>query len=57
MNRRKQEYIELAKKPCFDQTLIRVKLPDKYIWEGVFAPMETLGDLMQAFDEVLSDVF
>lgn len=55
MNRRKQEYFDLAKKPCFDQTLIRVKLPDRYIWEGIFSPLETLGDLVTIFDEVFGD--
>ena len=55
MNRRKQEYFDLMKKPCFSETLIRVKLPDKWIFECVFSPMETLGDLVKLFHEVNVD--
>jgi len=32
MNRRKQEYLDLVKKPCFTQTLIRIKMPDNWIF-------------------------
>lgn len=32
MNRRKQEYFDLLKKPVFSETLIRVKLPSRYIF-------------------------
>lgn len=52
MNRRKQEYFELMKKPCFEETLIRVKLPDRYIFECVFSPSETLGELVKIFHDV-----
>ena len=52
MNRRKQEYFELLKKPVFSETLIRVKLPDNWIFECKFSPMETLEDLVEVFNEV-----
>jgi hypothetical protein len=32
MNRRKQEYFDLAKKPVFSETLIRVKLHDNWVF-------------------------
>jgi hypothetical protein len=32
MNRRKQEYLELVKKPVFSETLIRVKLHDNWVF-------------------------
>ena len=40
------------KKPCFAETLIRVKLPDNWIFECKFSPSETLGDLVKIFAEV-----
>ena len=32
MNRRKQEYHDLLKKPCFSVVTIRVNLPDNWIF-------------------------
>lgn len=53
MNRRKQEYLDLLKKPCYSETLVRVKLPDHWVFECKFSPMETLGDLVKIFHEVI----
>ena len=32
MNRRQQQYFDLVKKPCFSETLIRVKLHDNWVF-------------------------
>jgi hypothetical protein len=42
MNRRKQEYFDLVKKPVFSETLIKVKLHDNWVFECRFSPLETL---------------
>lgn len=55
MNRRKQEYFDLVKKPCFTETIVRVKMPDDWIFECKFAPLETLQSLINAFEEVRLD--
>jgi hypothetical protein len=52
MNRRKQEYLDLVKKPCFTQTIIRIKMPDNWIFECVCTPLETLQTLLDIFNEV-----
>lgn len=57
MNKRKLEYYELAKKPIFSETLVRVKLPDNWIFECTFAPMEPLGELVNIFHEVFTMLF
>lgn len=52
VNRRKQEYLDLVKKPVFSETLIRVKLHDNWVFECRFAPLETLEALTSIFHEV-----
>lgn len=52
MNRRKQEYLDLVKKPCFSETLVRVKLHDNWIFECKFSPLETMQTLVDVFDSV-----
>lgn len=53
MNRRKQEYLDLVKKPCFSETLVRVKLHDNWIFECKFSPLETMQTLVDVFDSCL----
>ena len=52
MNKRKAEYLELLKQPCYRETNIRVKLPNNWVWECTFSPLETLQTLVQIFHEV-----
>ena len=52
INRRMQEYNQLVKKPVYSETLIRVKLPENWVFECKFAPMETLQSLVEVFQEV-----
>lgn len=39
MNKRKQQYFDLLKQPLYTQTLVRVKLPNNYIFECKFSPL------------------
>jgi hypothetical protein len=32
MNRRKKEYFDLLKAPCFTETSVKVKLPDNWVF-------------------------
>ena len=57
MNKRKAEYLELLKQPCFSETVIRVKLPNNWVWECTFSPLETLATLVEIFHEVRSAIF
>ena len=52
MSKRKTEYMELLKKPCFSETIARVKCPNNTVFECKFSPMEKLGQLVQVFKEV-----
>lgn len=52
MNKRKQEYYDLLKQPLYTETVVRVKLPNNYIFECKFSPMETLQTLVDIFHEV-----
>lgn len=52
INRRMQEYNELVKQPVYSETIIRVKLPDNWIFECRFSPLETLQVLVDIFHEV-----
>jgi hypothetical protein len=39
--------------PCFSETVVRVKLPENWIFECKFSPMETMQTLVDVFYEVL----
>ncbi len=49
MNKRKQEYYDLLKQPLYTETVVRVKLPNNWIFECKFSPMETLQALVDVF--------
>ncbi len=36
----------LLKQPVFTHTVVKVKLPNDYILEGVFAPLETIQNVV-----------
>lgn len=51
------EYKELAQKPVFSETIVRVKLPENWIFECRFSPMEPLQVLVDIFQEVSTPLF
>ena len=53
MNKRKQQYYELLKQPLYTETVVRVKLPNNYVFECKFSPLETLQTLVDIFHEVI----
>ncbi len=55
MNKRKQEYYDLLKQPLYTETIVRVKLPNNWIFECKFSPLETLQSLVDIFHEVNID--
>lgn len=48
-SKRKKELLDYLKKPFYLETLIRIKLPDKTIWEGKFSPKDVLKTVFDVF--------
>lgn len=48
-SKRKKELEEFLKKPYYLETIIRIKLPDKTMWEAKFTPKETLKTVYDLF--------
>lgn len=46
-SKRKQEYESLIKQPCYSETQIRVIFPHEIVFEAIFAPKETIEDLVK----------
>lgn len=48
-SKRRKELETFLKKPFYIETLIRIKLPDKTMWEAKFTPKETLKTVYDLF--------
>jgi hypothetical protein len=51
-SKRKKELDQFFKKPFFIETIIRIKLPDRTMWEAKFTPKETLKTVYDLFLKV-----
>ena len=48
-SKRKKELEKFLKKPFYLETIIRIKLPDKTMWEAKFTPKEHLKAVYDLF--------
>eukprot|EP01017_Pseudomicrothorax_dubius_P028468 TRINITY_DN3383_c0_g1_i15.p2 TRINITY_DN3383_c0_g1~~TRINITY_DN3383_c0_g1_i15.p2 ORF type:complete len:182 (+),score=44.99 TRINITY_DN3383_c0_g1_i15:906-1451(+) len=54
-SRRKKEFEDLARRPVFSETRIRIKFPDSIVVEAKFSPLETLETLIPFVRDLLAD--
>lgn len=57
-SKRKLEFQALLKQPVYDKTFIKIRLPNDYILEGVFAPLEKIQNVVDfANSYILGDTY
>ena len=57
-SKRKMEFQALLKQPVYERTIIKIRLPNEYVLEGQFAPLETIRSVCEfAAQYITGDIY